>query len=94
MDAGKNIKLKSGFDLITQTIENSDIEFWYARDLMEKLGYPEWQNFAQVIQKAKVACEGAGVDVDNHFSQVGKMVDIGSKNQNEIEDIMLTRYAY
>ena len=35
------MKLKSSFDIIVQTADNSDIEFWYARDLMSCLGYTE-----------------------------------------------------
>ena len=32
------IKLKSSFDAIQQTIPDSPVEFWYARELMRELG--------------------------------------------------------
>ena len=67
MNTDKIMQLKSSFDVITQAIDNSDIEFWYARDLMDKLGYTEWRNFLNVIEKAKQACIGVGASVDNHF---------------------------
>ena len=93
MNADKIMRLKSSFDVITQTVENSDIEFWYARDLMDKLGYTKWQNFILVVQKARSACEVVGVEVENHFTGVSKMVELGSGAQREIEDIMLSRDA-
>lgn len=69
------------------------IEFWFARDLQHLLGYSKWDNFLNVILKAKTACEISGHDICDHFAGVGKMVKLGSESEREIEDIMLTRYA-
>ncbi|WP_238346293.1 DNA damage-inducible protein D [Luteimonas saliphila] len=69
------------------------IEFWLARDLQHLLGYSKWDNFLNVVSKAKTACEVSGHAVPDHFADVGKMVDLGSGSQREVDDIMLTRYA-
>ena len=73
--------------------EKDGVEFWYARDLQVLLGYDKWENFAKVIEKAKESCKNSNVDIDDHFPDVRKMVDIGSGAQRELNDIALTRYA-
>jgi DNA-damage-inducible protein D len=73
--------------------ELEGVECWSARELQHLLGYSKWENFEKVIQKAKDACKNAGVAVENHFPDVRKMVEIGSKTERPIEDIALTRYA-
>ncbi|MEO6624703.1 MAG: DNA damage-inducible protein D [Burkholderiaceae bacterium] len=73
--------------------QNESIEYWLGRELQVLLGYLQWRNFEQVIDKAKVACERAGQPVTDHFADVSKMVEIGSQSQREVDDIALTRYA-
>lgn len=36
------------------------MEFWLARDLQHLLGYTKWDNFLNVVSKAKTACEVSG----------------------------------
>ncbi len=70
-----------------------DVEFWYGRDLQALLGYTKWDNFLQVIEKARTACQNSGQQVPDHFADVGKMVGIGSGARREIADVRLSRYA-
>lgn len=80
------------FDDIKHIDENG-MEFWYARELAEVLEYVEWRNFEKVIKRAMIACDNSNQDINNHFVEVNKMVDIGSKTKREVVDYKLTRYA-
>lgn len=85
--------------MLTETFEGhaqqteGDVEYWLARDVQHLLGYTKWENFLNVVNKAKTSCEVSGHDIGNHFPDVRKMVDLGSGSQRDIDDIMLTRYA-
>lgn len=67
-------------------------EFWYARDLQHALEYTEWRNFTTVIEKAKTACQNSGIDPNDDFVDVNKIVEAGATHK-DIGDIMLSRYA-
>jgi DNA-damage-inducible protein D len=70
------------------------IECWSARELQNILGYSKWDNFKNVLDKAKKSCEQAGEEIKNHFADIGKMVKIGSGVEKEIQDgILLTGQA-
>ena len=68
-------------------------EYWLSRELQLALEYKKWQKFINVIENAKLACEQSKFIIDDHFTQVGKMVDIGSKTSRSIVDYKLSRYA-
>lgn len=67
--------LTTNFETHAQQTDNG-IEFWLARDLQHLLGYGKWDNFQNVISKAKTACEVSGHNVADHFADVGKMVEL------------------
>ena len=68
-------------------------EYWYAIELMKALEYKKRDKFVNVIHNAKISCSKSNNLVDDHFLQVGKMVEIGSGAKREKKDYKLTRYA-
>ncbi len=97
MDKQSIIQYKSAFDAIETYIESDNrkehIEVWFARDLQIVLGYARWENFQTAINRAVESCNTQGVNVDDHFREVTKMVKLGSGAEREVKDYMLTRYA-
>lgn len=79
------------FENAASTIE--DIECWSARDLYPILGYTQWRNFMNVVDKAKEACSNAGNKLSDHFADVSKTIPMPKGAAKEIDDILLTRYA-
>ncbi len=86
------VKLHASFEELVQHDELGS-ECWLARDLQDLLGYAKWENFAKVIERAKLACKGSGHEPDDHFLDIRKMVDLGSGATRAIDDVALTRYA-
>jgi len=80
------------FESIKQVTEDY-AEFWFARDLAPLLDYLQWRNFVPVLEKAREACHQSGQQVEYHFVDIRKMVEIGSGAQRAVDDVRLSRYA-
>ena len=74
-------------------IDGNEKEYWYARELQVALEYKRWDKFCKVIENAKITCEKSKYAVSDHFSHLGKMVDIGSGAKRRQVDYKLSRYA-
>ena len=84
-------QLYSAFEQAALDIDG--VECWSARELQTLLGYSKWENFANVIDKAKTACENVGHNVSEHFPDVRKTIPMPKGAEKEIDDYLLTRYA-
>lgn len=93
MDKDIVVRLHASFESMVQQDPATKTDYWLARDLQMLLGYAKWENFAKVIDKGRTACENSGHEVNDHFLDVRKMVELGSGATRQIDDIALTRYA-
>jgi DNA-damage-inducible protein D len=91
MESGQLKILYVTLDDIRHVDENG-LEYWLGRELYVVLGYPKWDKFVPVIERAKIACMNSGGSSENHFQTICST----DKTLNSVisgDDIKLTRYA-
>ncbi len=93
MDKKRIELIRQQFDIVVHSVEDENIEYWFARELMPLLGYERWENFDKAISRAVDSCQATGIEVSDHFREVTKMVQLGSGSKREVKDYILTRYA-
>ena len=80
------------FEDIKHIDENGN-EYWLARELQVVFEYTQWRRFENTISKAKTACSNSSVSIENHFANVGKMINLGKGGTRSVDDYKLSRYA-
>ena len=91
MNIQKIQQYKADFDLIVKTVTDDDgqeMDVWYARELQQVLGYSRWENFVTAIGRAMQTCKTLGVNIDDHFREVTKMITLAKGAQREVQDFM------
>jgi DNA-damage-inducible protein D len=82
----------SPFEQIRRT-NDAGHEFWSSRDFAAVLGYTDYRNFEQVVQKARAACFNSGQRIEDHFVDVTEMIEVGKGAQRPVRTVYLSRYA-
>ena len=83
---------ESPFENIKRVNEAGN-EHWSSRDFARVLGYSDYRNFEQVVEKAKIACFNSGQRLEDHFVDITDMIDIGKGGQRPVKTTLLSRYA-
>lgn len=80
------------FEEIKRTKEDGT-KYWYAIELSKVLEYKKWENFAKVVDRAKLSCKNSGVEINDHFLEVRKTIQMPKNATKIIIDYELSRYA-
>ena len=72
----------SPFEQIRRTNDAGN-EYWSSRDFAQILGYSDYRNFKQVINKARTACFNSGQRIDYHIVDVTDMIEVGKGAKRE-----------
>ena len=59
----------SPFDAIRRTRDDGT-EYWLGRELQAVVEYSRWEDFAKLIERARVSAANTGADVDRAFSVI------------------------
>jgi len=84
------IKLNKAFE--EYAYEQEGVEYWLARELQGLLGYADWRNFLNAVEKAKDSCKTTGEAVSDHFVDVTKMIGLGKGGKREVDDILRSNW--
>jgi DNA-damage-inducible protein D len=89
MDYTQVKDMQARFDNLVRRVPGENIEFWFARDLQELLGYDSWTNFSIAMRRAINAYDLIDYGPADHFRSVTREAIL----DGDVEDFMLTRYA-
>lgn len=69
------------------------VSYWMAREINEILGYPSWREFEAVIERARDAMIGNGIDPSHQIVLTHKMMGVGGGAKRRGTDYFLSRGA-
>jgi DNA-damage-inducible protein D len=69
------------------------VDYWHARQIHQILGYPVWDKFEPVIQKAISSLQENKIDPSHHVAETSNMMEVGKGAQRQGLDYFLSRAA-
>lgn len=83
---------QSPFDAVMYVAADGS-ERWSARDMVDLMGYSNWQNLETPLQRAMRAAENTGYDTSDQFRRSHNLVKLPQGGSNTRIDYELTRFA-
>jgi len=68
-------------------------EYWTGRDIHPILGYPVWDKFLPVVQKAWDSMTASGEDPSHHIAETSKLMIVGKGAKRRVGEFILSRAA-
>lgn len=82
----------SPFDQI-MLLDEKGRERWSARDLQQLMGYKQWRQFEDTINRAMETVEASDIHPLDHFAGARKVMPGGRWGHQEVKDYRLTRFG-
>jgi DNA-damage-inducible protein D len=73
--------------------EANNFEFWSARKIASLLEYSKWDNFLDVIKKARDSIRQNSESISDHIKKSKTFVEVGNNAVRQVDDYRLSRYA-
>jgi DNA-damage-inducible protein D len=69
------------------------VDYWMAREIVAVLGYTAWENFENVIEKARASFLAGEEEPSHHILETKIMMGVGKGAMREVRDHFLDRAA-
>ena len=80
-------QMQSQFDALARShADMPEVEFWFARDMQEPLGYARWENLITAIQRVIEPCRITGSDAEHHFRGVTILIKLGRNAKRPVHE--------
>lgn len=91
----ENPRYRTTMDRLEALKHKSDdgVEYWLAREIHTTLGYPVFQKFGPVIDRAREAFTQNKIEPSHHIARTSQMMGIGRGAKREGTDYFLSRAA-
>jgi DNA-damage-inducible protein D len=77
----------------TKRVSSNGVDYWMAREIHNILGYPVWDKFLPVIERAQEAFRNNKIDPSHHIAESSKMMGVGGGATRTGLDYFLDRPA-